>query len=453
MNIYLSIILSLISSHYLFGQIISYELSESWSQEDVANLYDEYGIPQSAGQINYAVDGYKVLYFTPDYNGELVICSGAIFLPSGIGCSPPVLSWQHGTESNDNGAPSNVGNNYNDLMGVVGAANGYIVTMSDFIGLGEGEGIHNYVHADTEASSVIDLIIYGKELATELLGIAPNNQLFLFGYSQGGHATMAAVKEIEANYSDQLTITASCPMAGPYSMSGAQRLMLESGDPYPNPGYLPYVLFAYDKIYNLYDNIDDVLLYPYNNNLFPLYDGTYNMWEINYTMWEIGEELYGILEEEFTPIQIFQDEYYEEYLSNDNHPFKIALADNDVYNFTPQSNMMLFHCSGDDNVAYENSQIAYDYFIENGAENIQLEDLGNFNHTDCASFAILGAKIWIDTMADLCEPTSINESRAQSKEMIKQIDFLGRDIEKNTVNKNIISIYSDGSFQKRLKIK
>ena len=50
---------------------------------------------------------------------------------------------------------------------------------------------------------------------------------------------MAAVKEIEENYTDQLTVTGSCPMAGPYSMSNAQRLMLESGQPYPNPGYLP----------------------------------------------------------------------------------------------------------------------------------------------------------------------------------------------------------------------
>ena len=114
--------------------------------------------------------------------------------------------------------------------------------MSDFIGLGEGEGFHNYVHAATEASSTIDLIIYGKEFATEQLGIEPNNQLFLIGYSQGGHATMATVKEIEENYSDQLSVSGSCPMAGPYSMSQAQRLMLEEGEPYPNPGYLPYVL-------------------------------------------------------------------------------------------------------------------------------------------------------------------------------------------------------------------
>ena len=74
---------------------------KNWSKEEVSNLYVEYGIPESAGQINYAVNGYKVLYFTPEYNGEIVMCSGAIFLPENINCSPPLLSWQHGTESND----------------------------------------------------------------------------------------------------------------------------------------------------------------------------------------------------------------------------------------------------------------------------------------------------------------------------------------------------------------
>ena len=74
------------------------------------------------------------------------------------------------------------------------------------IGLGEGEGIHNYMHAETEASATIDLIIYGKELAYELLGVSSNNQLFLFGYSQGGHATMAAVKEIEEKVREKLLL-------------------------------------------------------------------------------------------------------------------------------------------------------------------------------------------------------------------------------------------------------
>ncbi|MBF25189.1 MAG: hypothetical protein CMP49_01545 [Flavobacteriales bacterium] len=444
MKIFLTLIITtVISTNILLAQIISYELAATWSKDDVSDLYQEYGVPEIGGEINYAVDGYKILYYTPDFDGELVICSGAIFLPSGIECSPPVLSWQHGTESNNNGVPSNVGNNYNDLIGAIGAANGYIVTMSDFIGLGEGEGIHNYVHAATEASSTIDLILYGKEFATQKLGTPTNNQLFLFGYSQGGHATMAAVREIEENYSNQLTITASCPMAGPYSMSSAQRLMLESGDEYPNPGYLPYVLFAYDKIYNLYEDINDVLISPYNEDLYQMYNGNYDMWEINNTLPD-------------SPIEIFQNDYYQDYLTNNNHPFKLALLDNDTYEFIPQSPMQLIHCSGDDNVTYENSQIAYDYFIKNGAQNIELtEPTGgeNLNHGDCAGIAILGAKLWIDTMAELCEPTQINEPlNTKNKTLVRSFDLLGRTLTNPSNNKNTIRLFSDGSYEKLLTI-
>ena len=107
----------------------------------------------------------------------------------------PFLSWQHGTTADDYWVPSNIYSD-NNIIGVVGASHGYIVTMSDFIGLGDGVGFHNYVHAKTEASSTIDLILFGKEFAYDK-GVMPNNQLFLFGYSQGGHATMATVRELQ----------------------------------------------------------------------------------------------------------------------------------------------------------------------------------------------------------------------------------------------------------------
>ena len=54
--------------------------------------------------------------------------------------------------------------------------------------------------------------------------------------------------------------------------------------PYPNPGYLPYVLFAYNNIYNLYDDITEVLKFPYNNIFIGMYSGNYSMYEINQTL-------------------------------------------------------------------------------------------------------------------------------------------------------------------------
>ena len=420
-----------------FGQIFYYELINSWSLSEVQEIYENNNLPENAGQINYEVDGYKILYFTPNHNGDMVVCSGAIYLPKGIFCPSPVLSWQHGTAVSDSSVPSKFKGN-NKKIGIIAASHGYIVTMSDLIGLGDGLGFHNYVHASTEASSIIDLIEFGKDFAYGK-GVDYNEQLFLMGYSQGGHATMAAVKEIEENYNDEMIVTGSVPMAGPYSLSGAQSDMLDLQLPYPNPGYLPYVLFSYQNIYNLFSDLTDVLVSPYSEYLLSMYSGKFSMSEINETLPE-------------NPIEIFQPDYYEDYLNNDMHPFKLALIENDVYNFIPQSSMLLLHCSGDDNVAYENAEVAYNHFIDEGAEDVSLVDGGNFNHNDCAQFAIISAKIWIDSLSNICVPenTNINQlSSAINKYLIKKINVLGKDTNQKGFN---IEIYDDGSVQKKYVI-
>ena len=211
-----SLIFSLIIS-VCYGQIITYELVQSWNISEIQNIYSENAIPDYAGDINFGVKGYKVFYLTPNEKDSLVKATAAIFLPENNGFNSPILSWQHGTAVSTLGVPSAQIDNQNSL-GIISASHGYITLMSDYLGLGEGEGDHNYCHSKTEASSIIDLILASKDFA-ENQGVGIGEQVFLMGYSQGGHATMAAVKEIEENYANELTLTASCPMAGPYSMS------------------------------------------------------------------------------------------------------------------------------------------------------------------------------------------------------------------------------------------
>jgi hypothetical protein len=64
----------------------------------------------------------------------------------------------------------------------------------------------------------------------------------------------------------------------------------------------------------------------------------------------------------------------------------IALRANDVYDWTPQADTRLFYCSGDEQVAYQNSLIAEAKMIENGAQMVVATELGpTSNHTECVT--------------------------------------------------------------------
>lgn len=432
---------SLVFPFVVAGQITSFELEETWSIYDIQDVYTFSGLPDYVGEINHAVEGYKVSYLTSDANGNPIIASGAVFVPLDLTCPAPILSWQHGTVVADAGAPSE--NIQNSAIGIVSASHGYIVFMSDYLGLGSGEGFHNYCHAQTEAHAVIDLIVEGS-IFIESLGFETNGQLFLMGYSQGGHATMATVKAIESN-DNNLDITASAPMAGPYSMSDAQASMLNTV--YPNPGYFPYVLFAYQNVYgNLYNDISDVLK-PEFDNLFEMYDGTYSMSDINEEIWLIAEETYQIDPENFTPLDMIVDEYYEDYQSDENHPFRLALQDNDLIDFIPESPMRLLHCNGDTDVSYDNAVMAFNAFSPFVTEELVLLDGGNLNHGDCALISIISAKLFFDTYANLCAQTVLNELNS-NQYLVNIFDIFGRPVIKQEPNTLFLKVHSNGNVDK-----
>jgi hypothetical protein len=55
--------------------------------------------------------------------------------------------------------------------------------------------------------------------------------------------------------------------------------------------------------------------------------------------------------------------------------------------------MYLFHGEGDELVPYENSQMAYDQFLANGAQDVHLESIPESygGHSDVAHWALFGA--------------------------------------------------------------
>jgi len=141
---------------------------------------------QEPGTVNM----YQLTYETPGTDGTLVTASGVVFVPpSGTG-PYPLLSCQHGTLFSRKVAPSYT-DSYPETQAWLSefAAKGYVVVIADYIGLGKaGKSRHPNFHTETEATSARDMIRAARKFCADR-GILLGNNLFLAGYSQGGHVT------------------------------------------------------------------------------------------------------------------------------------------------------------------------------------------------------------------------------------------------------------------------
>ena len=357
------------------GDLLSFEYVDSLSVDEIESyLGDEFNDFDLSTE--YSAIMYSIEYETIDSFGNSVVASGMLAFPGSINKAYPFVSFQHGTQIRRASAPSM--NGFNALSRAMVTA-GYIYMEPDYLGLGVSEMLHPYHLNDVTASTVIDMLRAAKHFCNETDLSQYNDQLFLAGYSEGGYATMAAVKEIEENLFDEFDITMSFPMAGAYDLSGVMVDLMLSEEFYPDPFYLPFFVLSYIERYSL-GGLDDFFLPEYASILPELFSGEHSGGYINSFLPDI-------------PIHIMKPEVISEFSNDVNYPFRLTLEQNDLYDWSPQNTMYLFHGIIDERVPYQNSVVAYNNFIDNGSTNVYFESLPESygGHQEAAPFCLLGA--------------------------------------------------------------
>lgn len=394
----------LLSCYLLAAQIISYQKIDSLSVSDLDNLVNSAGAPQGIVQLEYEVDFYQVLYLTPyRHKDSLVQASAGLAIPKNPACEIPIASYGHGTMS-EKGKQASTQSGAQWEIGAIFASTGYVVVMPDYLGLGIPDPkvkIHPYQHAFSQGNTNLNAIRAAKEIM-EAEGLTYNDQLFLFGYSQGGYTTTATQRLIEEEYPNEFTVAAAAPMSGAYDMAGAQVDLMLSDSVYPTPGYLPYIVLAYQDQYGtLYDSIQEVMKSPYDS-LMP-------------ALFYPKDKRIGFINNQCTPVpkHMAVDTTLVSFESDSNHILRVLLKENEMLNWTPQGPVKLLYCKGDDQVSYINSIRAYDTWTSRGATDVTKQDLGNLNHNDCALLAFLAAKNFFDSKKSYC--TSVEERMKEGK--------------------------------------
>jgi pimeloyl-ACP methyl ester carboxylesterase len=354
------------------GAIVESTLLKQYARSEVQAIVEEFKVPFA---VPSGVTLYKIVYETVDPFGESTQASGTIAIPD-TNVSMPLVSYQHGTITSRSAVSSVLGLN---LEAAVLSGTGYITVQADYLGLGESEILHPYLHAASLASAVVDMLKAAQAFLKQQKK-QTNGQIFLLGYSQGGYATMAAQREIERT--NAFALTASLPMAGPYHISETMPPIMFSDNEYASPAYLPYTLYSYNEVYKVYGNIGEVFAPPYNQLIPQLFDGTQTLSQINTQLPSV-------------PKNILQQSFVSDFTAFPNYPFKAVLEENDLINWTPTSKTILIHCESDEQVPVANSRDTYNAFIAREATDVELITFEGGTHAECGVSAMLYAKVEI----------------------------------------------------------
>ncbi|MFN8393888.1 MAG: alpha/beta fold hydrolase [Bacteroidia bacterium] len=348
------------------------------SRHTFDSLRHKQHIPRRLAPVQYDVEVYEVDYPSEWWDGTQVMASGLILLPK-ADAPLPMMAYGHGTRLVKHREWKMSGE---ETVCAFFAADGYAVALPDYIGLGRGERDHLYLHAATEGYAMRDMLLAMRQMMAEL-GLKESGQVFISGYSQGGHSALATQKLLQEQPVEGLKVTATAPMSGPYDLGGVQGQVINK--PYGYPGYLPFLLFSLQAVHHILPDSGSYFRAPYDSLIPPYFDGKHKLKELNPVMPAV-------------PAEALKEELWMDYQQNPENPVRRAIAENALIHWAPEAPTLLCYCKGDEQVDYRNSLVARDTMEALGSKTIHLRHAGRrFTHGPCAVYTSIYAKMWFDS--------------------------------------------------------
>jgi pimeloyl-ACP methyl ester carboxylesterase len=303
------------------------------------------GLQPLSGKAKCDVKVVSLNYNTIGVAGEDANASGVMLVPAGAcaGASYPLVAYGKGTDVQKPRTLANPADGETFLLAAMYAAQGYAVVATDYLGFAKSTyGYHPYLHADSEASAMIDSIRAARAAAASQ-GVGLSGKVMLTGYSQGGHSSRATHRAIERDNAGEFNVVAGAHLAGPYNLSGSLKLTNAIA------GYqffVPYIVTAWQKIYgNVYSNVTQAFKPPYSNYIESLLPSP----TLTYTTLVTTGQLPGTAPD-VARDAIFQPAFITDIQTNPNSGLMVDAKKNDLLGWSPKARTLLCGGSGDPTV-------------------------------------------------------------------------------------------------------
>lgn len=326
-------------------------------------------------RVRHGVDLYRIEYWTTNYDGQPTVASGLLAAPRNV-APRGVVSYQHGTDPTRSLTPSKPTLGEGVLGSAVFAGGGYLFVAPDYIGLGTSRQMHPYFHTKSTVSSVVDCL-RAAEACCEVLKLKWPDSIYLCGFSQGGHATIATHRELERLNDPHLKLVASAPVASPCDLDTTS---FPHALDYGGTFYLAYLANAYCRIYG--HPAESLLAQPYAETIPRLFDGDHKPEAIEAKLPKTAREL-------------FTKEFLDAYDAKQATWLLTAIAYNEVGPWPCKAPMRLYYGTKDNDVSPVEGPAMAAAMAGRGG-NASVVCVGEYDHNESVVRAIPFIRQWFD---------------------------------------------------------
>jgi Secretory lipase. len=281
--------------------------------------------------VSHSVDCYRMQY-TLGTGSEAVQLSGLLALPRDV-VPRRLVSFQHGTSTTRTAVPSQL-DGTGIAAAIVFAGNGYALIAPDYPGLGAAQGRHPYYVADAIGPAVAGMI----EVSQRVKGV-PGGPVFLSGFSEGGWASLAALRVLE---SQGKLVLGSAQVAGAYDLRRVSLPAALKGGAPSHSLYLAYAAWGQAAYYG--HPLESVLTSEYAAIVERLFAGAK------------PQEILSTLPQD--PRRMFNQAFLDAFDRDEAHWYLESFAANSLVDSTPRAPVRLYYGSKDVDVVPEEALAA-----------------------------------------------------------------------------------------------
>jgi pimeloyl-ACP methyl ester carboxylesterase len=338
-----------------------------------------YAKPPAPITVREGVRLYRISYWSQT-NGSPVLVSGLMAVPSQTISRGTVL-WMHGTNVDRKDSPSTPSLQDGVLLSGTFAGGGYLYLAPDLVGLGISKGPQAYLYNPSTIAVSLDFLTAAQRVTSDLR--RPwSPDLYVAGFSQGGHDAAVIARELERLKRPQWRLRAAAGLEGAYNLAEISFPLAMTGASPSHAIYLTTLALSYATDYG--QPLQSVLTPSSAERAHRLFDGDHS------------GQIIGHMPT--NPREMFTAQFLADFDGHRPDWFMDALRANEAYRWAPAAPFRAYYGDKDLDVSPEEAKAFAREAVKSGGH-VEAIPVGPYDHFGSVLHAVPKVRQWFDEIS------------------------------------------------------